>query len=619
MARNVPRNARRSAHLDARDFAMFELNLLRSDSTLADLPLCNCCATPDTPGYQIAQRFKQEPDLTGVILCDGDDLVGLLSRDRFLEYLGRPYGVELFMNRPLQTFVDTIDVEPLVLPATCEISHAASRALHRSPDTVYDPVIVQLPNSELRVLGIHALLIAQSRLLSLANDTIQRQKEVADAANCAKGQFLANMSHEIRTPMNGILGITELLLGMQVCDEQRELMAMIKTSADSLLTVINDILDFSKVESGKLSLDPVAGDFRLMISDLVKPLAFRASAKQLELRWSIADQIPVYLRVDAVRLRQVLTNLLGNAIKFTERGQVELNVELQSLDDQSAQLHFSVRDTGIGIPADHLERIFEAFEQADGSTTRRFGGTGLGLAIASKLVNLMGGVLTVESAVGQGSRFRFAVRLARCDRSAIETVTDANSPPQTGALDLPPLRILLAEDNLVNQTLACRILARQGHQVTIVDNGQAAVDACLQQSFDLVLMDVQMPTVDGLAATRAIRLREQQSHLRVPIVPLTAHAMAGDRQQCLDAGMNGYLTKPIREADLLREIAHHFSTGSNADERTESDATATSLPTSNNAASHNATTFDATVALDRFAGDELLLREIAAVFVSETP
>ena len=582
--------------------------------------------------------------------------------------------------------------------------------------------------------------------LVAVNTQLSSAKEAAEAASRAKSEFLANMSHEIRTPINGILGMAELALDREISPDVREYLLMLKSSGDSLLAVINDILDFSKVESGKLDLEPIDFDIHDNVTETIKGLAIRAHQKKLELMCDIRPEVPQWVVGDPGRLRQILVNLVGNAIKFTQKGEILVCVERVSHNDGGVQLRFMVADTGIGIPADKQGLIFEAFAQADSSVTRNYGGTGLGLAICSRLTQMMGGKIWVESEDGKGSKFYFTASLdistqtpvpapaespaslldlpilivddnatnrrillemtsswgakpqavssgpeaievllkaaqsgkafpiaiidgqmpdmdgfvlaqniksnpaisgtrlamltsagqrgdaARCrelgiaayllkpisktellsgtlavltqEEGASKTLVTRHSLREAQRPLVPEcsryLRVLVAEDNPINQKVVVSMLEKLGHRTTIANNGKEALTLSAERVFDVVFMDVQMPEMDGLTATKAIREREKAVGGHIPIIAMTAHAMKGDRERCLAAGMDGYLSKPVKGEEIEQTLA-------------------ALLPAENAPLPSKPMAWDRSKALERLGGDETLLQQILAIFLEEYP
>ncbi|HEV8396478.1 MAG TPA: ATP-binding protein [Vicinamibacterales bacterium] len=409
--------------------------------------------------------------------------------------------------------------------------------------------------------GLERVVEARTTELRVANADLVAARDKAMEASRAKSEFLANMSHEIRTPMNGIIGMTDLLIDTPLSPAQDDFARTVRASADSLLAILNDILDVSKIESRRLTLEAVAFPVRECAGDAIRALSVQAEAKGLALLVAIDPGVPATLVGDPLRLRQVLVNLVGNAVKFTHHGSIRLEARLDD-DDRGAgaprTVRFSVIDSGIGIAPEHQTLIFDAFSQADGSTTRRFGGTGLGLTISQSLVAMMGGRIWLESAVGRGTTFSFTAVFAEAASVTPERPPaggDATAAQlAAGDVSASPRNVLLVEDNPTNQRVAMGLLTRRGHRVTVVANGREAVEASARQRVDVILMDLQMPVMSGLEATAAIRARERGGGRRVPIVAMTAHAMRGDRERCLDAGMDGYLSKPVDKDALFDAV-----------------------------------------------------------------
>jgi len=428
-------------------------------------------------------------------------------------------------------------------------------------------------NGEIIQCSIHAVLVKDKQEKNLiidgvieditehkkAREGLLQAKIAAEEASSAKSMFLANMSHEVRTPMNAVIGMLDLTLDTDLTEDQRDNLRTAKEAADNLLNLLNDILDISRVEAGKVKLENIEFDLWKVVESIAKGLSVLANKKNIKLTSVIHPDVPRFVFGDSTRLRQIIINLVNNAIKFTHEGKVEIGVQALRISDSEVKTTISVADTGIGIPKDKQDLIFDVFTQADASVTRKYGGTGLGLAICKKLVEMMNGRIWIESEEGAGSTFRFDVHF----RIKTHTETDAvhekilpfvSLPREAVSKGLRILNILLAEDNLLNQKIAAKLLGKKGWLVTIAQNGQEVLNQLKEKSFDVILMDVQMPIFDGLETTKIIRRKEQETTGHIPIIAMTARAMAEDEKKCLDAGMDAYISKPIDAAKVYDTI-----------------------------------------------------------------
>jgi two-component system sensor histidine kinase/response regulator len=551
-----------------------KLDRLTLNSSLADLPSHDFQVSETTLGHVVEKEFKRHPELPGVVITADRQIVGMISRTQFYEWLSRPYGLETFQRRPIKSLWrmiadaegigdgETLLTKYLVLSATCSIDKAVELALNRPVSLAYEPIMIGWADGRRRLLDMQVLLRTQSQLFACA-------KQAAEAANIAKSEFLANMSHELRTPLNAIIGFTQVMSrDRSLSSEHQQHVNIISRSGEHLLELINDILQMSKIEAGKITLNTNSFDLYRLLDDLKAMLQLKALSKGLQLIIDCTADVPQYVETDERKLREVLINLLGNAIKFTGKGSVTLRVrakqgnENRSFSENSKEvqptsycLTFEVEDTGPGIALEERNALFTPFGQTETGRNSQEG-TGLGLAISQKFVQLMGGGdITVSSTLGKGTTFAFNIQIATSSASEIQTAQETRKVIGL-APDQPDYRILIVEDNLENRLLLVKLLTSVGFSVCEAENGQEAIALLSSYSPHLILMDMRMPVMNGYEATRQIK-----AHLKgqaTAVIALTASALEEDREAILSAGCDDFMCKPFREESLWEKIAQQL-------------------------------------------------------------
>lgn len=506
------------------------------------------------------ELFKVVFDHTAAAITVTDHQERIVAWNPFAEQM-LEMGKEDFFNQPVQSLYPEREwrkFRKLKIRQKGAVSGIMTQVYKKDRALLdVDASISILKDAEGKVIGSIGILRDISKQIKIQEMLVQA-KLAAEEANSSKSVFLAKMSHELRTPMNAVLGMLDLTLDTPLTDEQKDNLKVAQEAAGNLLGLLNDILDLSKAEVGKISIEAVEISPREIIRSVWKGLMILTSNKGIELRYSVADDVPDLVIGDPVRIRQIIINLINNAIKFTHKGYVEVGLKVLTRKEQACELIFSVKDTGIGIPKDKIGSLFEMFSQVDEKTARRYGGTGLGLAICKKLVEMMGGRIWIESELGKGSAFNFILPLSVSQSTAAlgSSLKGAAASLDASLADdgLGKIRILLAEDNVVNQKVASRMLEKRGWEVVIANNGQEALDRLAKSHFDVVLMDDHMPEMTGIEATAVIRNEEKQTGLHMPIIAMTANAMSGDRERYLSLGMDEYVSKPIDRGVLFQTI-----------------------------------------------------------------